>query len=238
VALTWALLYPYSRDPRRGLASWGDPMLQYWSLAWAAHALRTAPARLFEANIYYPYAHTLAYTDHLLGATIPVLPAIALGGAALGLNLAVLLAYLLAAAGAYLLAEDLTGNRPAGIAAALPFAFAPYRLANLPHLHTLSSGWLVLALWATLRLWRGGGRRWAAVLALAVLWQGLSSTYLFYALVVALGVTLIYLALAERRSFAWGRLGRLALALGLGLLALAAPAAMRAVAALAELTAE
>ena len=94
-------------------------MLQYWSMAWPVQLLRDDPlhlaGRFFDANIFHPYPHTLAYTDRLLGATLLVLPALLLtGNAALGLNLAVLLACFLAAAGAYLLIEGLTGNRLAG----------------------------------------------------------------------------------------------------------------------------
>ena len=49
-------------------------MLQYWSMAWPVQLLRDDPlhlaGRLFDANIFHPYPHTLAYTDHLLGATL------------------------------------------------------------------------------------------------------------------------------------------------------------------------
>ena len=52
--LTWLLLYPYSRRPWGGLASWGDPMLQYWSMAWPVQLLRDDPlhlvGRLFDAK--------------------------------------------------------------------------------------------------------------------------------------------------------------------------------------------
>src|SRR5215210_90888 len=208
-ALTWLLLYPYSRAPWQGLTSWGDPMFQYWTIAWAAHALETDPRQLFDANIFYPYPHTLAYSDHLLGATLPLLPAIWLtGNAALGLNLAVLLACFLSATAAYLLVEDLTGNRLAGLAAALPFGLAPYRLANLAHLHVLTAWGIPLSLWAALRLWRGGGWRWAALLAVALAWQSLASVYLFYTLLVALGIALLYLLLGGGRPPAPGMGGQ------------------------------
>ncbi|MGN6359899.1 MAG: hypothetical protein ACTHNK_05880, partial [Thermomicrobiales bacterium] len=69
-ALTWSLLWPFSADLGRGLASWGDPVLQYWSIAWTVHALRTDPINLFNAPIFYPYPNTLAYTDHLFGDTL------------------------------------------------------------------------------------------------------------------------------------------------------------------------
>jgi hypothetical protein len=223
-ALTWGLLWPFSADLGRGLASWGDPVLQYWSTAWTVHALRTDPLDLFNAPIFYPYPNTLAYTDHLFGDTLLALPVTILTGSTVfGFNFAVLLACFLSAVGAYLLVEGLSGSRLAGLAAALPFGFAPYKLANLTHLNVLNSGWIALAIWALIRLWRGGSWRWSALLALAIAFQGLTSIYFFYAELLGLAVTLVYLLLAERqpwRVLARQTLPRLILGAGIGLLAL------------------
>lgn len=222
-AATWGFLWPYSRRPWSGLASWGDPVQQYWSMAWTVHALRTDPAQLWHGNIFHPYPYSLAYADHLLGATIPVLPVIVLtGNVVLGFNLAVLLACFLSAFGGYLLLADLTGSRLAGLAAALPCGFAPYLLGQITHLNVLFAGPISLALWATLRLWRGGGWRWVALLALAIPWQAAVSVYFFYAQAIALGTGLLYLALAERGATTRRALARLGVGLFLGLL-LAAP---------------
>lgn len=42
-----------------------DAALNTWIVAWTAHILPLAPWRLFEAPIFYPESHTLAYADHL-----------------------------------------------------------------------------------------------------------------------------------------------------------------------------
>src|SRR5712692_904736 len=49
----------------------GDPSLNLWTLGWDLRTLSTHPGwllsgRVFEANIYFPAHHTLAYSDHLL----------------------------------------------------------------------------------------------------------------------------------------------------------------------------
>ena len=41
----------------------GDPPSQAWILAWDVHALRTNPAHLYNANIFYPEPGTFAYSD-------------------------------------------------------------------------------------------------------------------------------------------------------------------------------
>ena len=48
----WNLL-PTFRGPLAGMAE-ADRNLNVWILAWVAHALTTAPGRLFQGNILYP----------------------------------------------------------------------------------------------------------------------------------------------------------------------------------------
>ena len=44
-----------------------DVFLTHWILAWDTHALRTAPTRLLDANIFWPAPRTLALSEHMLG---------------------------------------------------------------------------------------------------------------------------------------------------------------------------
>src|SRR5262245_4733979 len=44
----------------------GDMVLHEWILAWVAHQIVTDPLHLFDANIFFPERHTLAYSDHLI----------------------------------------------------------------------------------------------------------------------------------------------------------------------------
>src|SRR4029453_17005286 len=43
----------------------GDTTLIEWTLAWDADQGLRAPWNLFEANIFYPSHHTLAFSEHL-----------------------------------------------------------------------------------------------------------------------------------------------------------------------------
>jgi hypothetical protein len=150
VASTW----PLATRMDDTLVSWGDPVFQTWTLAWDWHALRDDPRDIFDANVFYPWRNTLAYSDHLFGQAIMVLPALALDEPILADNLAVLLSLILSALAMYLLTLDLTNNRGAAILAGIAYAYAPARLAHLEHLHLLSAMWPPLVL-----LWfRGWGR--------------------------------------------------------------------------------
>jgi hypothetical protein len=130
-----------------------DGLLNTWIIAWVGHALTTDPLHLFDANIFYPYRNTLAFSEVLLPQGLLALPInLASGNTILGYNLVLLFSFLLAAYGMYLLVLDLTYQRAAGIVAGIIFAFNPFNLGNLAQVQLLSFGWLPLALLALHRV--------------------------------------------------------------------------------------
>src|SRR5947207_10477325 len=52
----------------------GDPVMNTWLLAWDASRLRHGLAGVWDAPNFFPYRHTLAYSDHLLGIAIWTAP--------------------------------------------------------------------------------------------------------------------------------------------------------------------
>ena len=65
-------------------------------MSWTAHALLTAPSRLFDANIFYPEKLTLAYSEAMLVQALFAVPVIAAGGSAvLAYNVAVIAGFAL-----------------------------------------------------------------------------------------------------------------------------------------------
>lgn len=136
VLLTWPLVLNLNDT----LLSWGDPVFQSWTIAWDWHALSTDPRHIFDANVFYPWRNTLAWSDHLFGQTLTVLPVIAFTeNGILANNVAVLLAFIMSGLAMYLLVYDMTRNRVAALVAGLAYAFAPSRMAHLEHLHLLSA---------------------------------------------------------------------------------------------------
>jgi len=125
----------------------GDPLLNTWILAWDGHALLTDPAHLFDANIFFPLKDTLAYSEHLLGTALPMLPIVLISEEpVLAYNVAFLTGFMLSGFGLYLLALRYSGNRLAAFLSGLAFAFGPYRLSLIAHLSLLTVQWLPLAL--------------------------------------------------------------------------------------------
>ena len=201
----WAVLmtWPLATDLSHQLASWGDPVFQAWTLAWDVHAASTHPLNIFNANVFYPYRNTLAYSDYLFGQAALISPVLLkTGNAILADNLSLLLSYALSGFAMYLLVVDLTGNRLAGIVAGFAYAFAPARMAQFEHLHLTSAEWLPLAVLAARRSLIGRSIVWAVVLGLLVVVQGLFGIYYFYFLAILLGLVFAAYLIARRNRSA------------------------------------
>jgi len=146
-ALTLALTNPLVLHLAHAVEDKQDALLNTWIIAWVGHALVTDPLNLFNANIFYPYPNTLAFSETLLPQGLFALPFnLAFDNTILGYNLVLLASFWLAAYAMYLLVYDLTRARGAAVVAGTIFAFNSYNLGNLAQVQLLSFGWMPLAL--------------------------------------------------------------------------------------------
>src|SRR6476661_4307799 len=107
-ALTLALTWPWALYANQAINPFGDVVVQMTSMQWIAHAMFTNPLGLFEAPFFFPYAHSLAFSENLIGETLIGLPALLLGNPALAGNINILLSFVLTGLFTYLLVRDLT----------------------------------------------------------------------------------------------------------------------------------
>lgn len=205
---TLLLLFPIVLNADRWVLNPGDPLLNAWILGWDVHALCHNVREFFNANIFYPYYRTLAFSEDLLGDLPIALPVIWLtGNALLAHNLVLLLSFVLGGWAMYFTVSRLTGSGWAGLVAGAVYAFNPYRLAHLGHIQLLATQALPLVVYCADRLWvRGAWRHWWALLVLFNL-QFLCGYYL--GIFMALGLSLLlvgYLlagAVALNRRLVW-----------------------------------
>ena len=174
----------------------GDPLLNTWILAWDADRFLHGLEGLWDAPMYFPYARSFAYSEHLLGIAIFTAPIQWLtGNPVMAYNSAFLASFVLAGSGMYLLAASLTGSRLAGVVSGMAFAFLPYRAEQVSHLQVLMYGWMPIALWGLHRYFQTGRRSMLGIFAIAFLLQALSNGYFVYYLaatvVVVGGVGLV-----------------------------------------------
>jgi hypothetical protein len=125
----------------------GDTQLNEWILAWVAHQLPIAPARLFDANIFYPARDTLAFSEPLIVPALMGAPMQWLGATpVLVFNVLLIAGFALTAWAGSALVESWTGERVAGLLAGSMFAFNTHTLTRLAHIQGIHAWGLPLAL--------------------------------------------------------------------------------------------
>jgi len=179
VVLTVALTWPLARGLAHDVPSdFGDPLFTMWVMAWDATHLGSG---WWNANIFHPHPLALAYSEHFLPQALQALPIyFVTANPILGYNVVFLLTFVLSGLGMFLFTRDLTGRWEGAMVAGLAYAFAPYRIASLPHLHVLSSAWLPFVLLGFRRYLATG--RMPPLFGAVVAWvaQNLSSGYYIF----------------------------------------------------------
>ena len=208
VVLSLVFTYPMGAHLADVVEDRQDALLNVWITAWDGHQLLTDPAHLFDANIFYPYPRTLAYSELLLGNAVLALPITAVSGnPVLGYNVALLLSFILSGLGTYLLVRKLTGHLGAGLVAGLIFAFSSYQMSNLAQAQLLATQWLPFTLLALHLLLRHPRPRYAAVFVLFFWLQMVTSFYYGIMLGLVVGAFWIldfgFWIYRRRRELAW-----------------------------------
>ena len=208
VVLSLVFTYPLASRVADAVEDRQDALLNVWITAWDGHQLLTDPVHLFDANIFYPYRRTLAYSELLLGNALLALPITAVSSnPVLGYNVALLLSFTLSGLGTYLLVRKLTGHPGAGVVAGLVFAFSSYQMSNLAQAQLLATQWLPFTLLALHLLLRQPRPRYAAAFVLFFWLQTVTSFY--YGIMLGLVVVGFWILdsgfwiFRRRREFSW-----------------------------------
>ena len=184
VALAVLHTWPLAGDPvHLSRNDHADTLLNEWTVAWVAHQLPRDPLHLFDANIFYPDAGTLAYSEHLLVPALMGAPIYwATHSPVLTYNFLVLLGMTLTGWASCLLVWRWTGDLAAGAIAGVLIAFNAHTLTRLPQVQAFHFEFLPLALLAFDRILAertvtSTGTRHALALGFWFGLQGLSSYY-------------------------------------------------------------
>jgi hypothetical protein len=197
--LTWPLVTQLTT--RLGaIEGAGDPYLNLWILGWGMQAWLSDPigvfsGRVFDANIFFPAAGTLTFSDHLLLQSLVLSPLYWLtGNLSLCYNVLLIASLALSGMAMHLLARTVTGSEKAAFIAGLAWACWPYRTAHLLHLQLQSLYFLPLVLWALVRFAAARQRGDSVRLGLFAALQAISSVY--YGVMTALAVAVAATALS------------------------------------------
>lgn len=193
----------------------GDPLFSMWRMAWVAHQLAADPARLFDANIFFPDRGALTYSDAMV---LPALPnaVLRLFGAhpVTAYNLLFVSAFVFSAVTAYVLGRSLAFDVTGAWVAGLVFGFYSFRFEHYSHLELQLSGWMPIVLLAIHRIvMAGGGGRYVLAGGGALAAQWYSSMYfgLFLSVYVAAFATILLWFRGWPRKESWSVVWSLAL---------------------------
>ena len=193
-ALTVLMTWPQVAHLSSHATPHQDVHFNMWRLRWFAHALVT-PARIFDANIFFPERRTLALSDAMFVEGLLSAPLTWAGlSPVLVHNLMLLGAIALSGAAMFALVRYLTGSPGAGVVAGIVFAFAPYRFEHFMHMELQWAMWSPLAFLALHRTYETGGWRYGLATGACVALQMLSSIYygLFLAVLISIAALLLF----------------------------------------------
>jgi hypothetical protein len=174
-AFTSVMTWPWVTRLRDAVWDNGDSYAFAWSLWWNYHQTFHDPLNLFQANIFFPYRYTLAFTEHNFGISLICFPLFALGLRPLTvLSIATFSGFALSGYGVFRLARTLTGSYGIAWTAGVLFAFVPFRFMVLPHLPYMFAAWIPLLLEAVVLFVYVRSWRRAAWLGTAFLMNGLT----------------------------------------------------------------
>ena len=208
VALTAILGRDVLRHPATTvLHNAGDPLVIAAILHWTTTHVPFSHA-WWQFPVYYPTPDVLAFSEHLLGVGIVSAPIEWISGNVLvAYNVTALLTYPLCALAMYALVWRLARSVPAAFLAGLAYAFAPYRLSQLPHVQMLALFWAPLALTGLHAYVETTRARWLILYGAAWLMQGLSNSYFIVFFSLFAGLWVLWFVVGQRD---WRGLWRIA----------------------------
>jgi hypothetical protein len=204
---TIILTYPLVFHLKNAVLHPADPLLNAWILGWDAHILRTDPLNLYQANSFYPYTNTLAYSETLLGQALFTTPIIWLtNNPILAVNLAWITSFVMSGIGVYVLTYEYTKAILPSCIAGMIFAFNAFRFAHIFHLQILTAQWLpIFLLFLKRALEKNHWRDWLAA-ATSFNLQVLSCYYYGLFIILALEVFIIVWWILRRPRLKWEHL--------------------------------
>jgi hypothetical protein len=187
----------------------GDPVFTASLFYWNATRLPFTDG-WWQLPVFHPTRDTLAFSEHLLGLSVVTAPLYWLThNPLITQNVMMLLTFPVCALAMYALVHRLTDSTAGAFVAGLAFAFAPYRVSQLPHVHVLAAFWSPLVLLGLHAYIETRRRRWLALYAGAWLLQVASNAYMLVLLSTLVGLWLLWFVVARRR---WRDLGIIAAA--------------------------
>jgi len=133
------LTYPLITNFTGLVTARGDELVGVWIQTWVLHALKTNPFHLFEADIYYPFHNSLAYSDLLFTSSLlSAIPLWLLKEPVVAVNFTLISSLFFLGFFTYLLVFFVTDNFLAAVLSGVLVIFSPATLDKHMHMQILA----------------------------------------------------------------------------------------------------
>lgn len=194
--------YPLISNFTSALSSKGDELLITWILNWNIHAFFSNPLNIFNANIYYPYLNSLAFSDSFFtSALISIIPVKIFNEPVVAYNFNILFSLITLGFFTYLFTYYLTKNHFSAVISGTLVVFSTYTLNRTMHLQLISIQWIPLALLFFLKFARSGIFKYLLLSSLFFILQTANSFLPGYFLIICFLSFLLIFYLKEKSFF-------------------------------------
>lgn len=133
------------------VTSFGDELFIAWNHNWVIHSLFSNPLNIFNANIYFPYQSTLAFSEPFFTSSIlSIVPVFLTGQPIAAVNFILISSIVLTGFALYLLCFNLTKNIFASLVPSFLLIFSPAFLDKKTHLQIMALEYIPFSILLTL----------------------------------------------------------------------------------------
>jgi hypothetical protein len=182
----------------------GDAMFNAWTLARDHHCLQLDNCPKYaDGNIYFPNKNSMFYSETQVSAGLLTLPLYWINhNPIFAYNVWTIASFFFAGWFMYLLAKRLSGNNEfIAVLAGLAFEFAPFKMAAVSHLQSLSIFYLPLAILLILRYLDTAKKRYVVGLFVTLALLFYASWYQMVFSLIAIAVLLVALLIGKQADW-------------------------------------
>jgi hypothetical protein len=199
--LTMLMTFPTIFKLQSGMPDLRDSIFDAWVLSWNIQKLISLEFQdYFDANIFFPYKRTLAFSAHYFTQSLIALPIfIITKNPVLTYNFILIFSFFTSALGMFLLARYLTRSNLAGIIAGIIFAFSPFMISHFSHLQILTAGGIPLAFLFLHKYFKHEKTKHLLLFTLFFILQFLAGGYLSMYLTLFCGIYMVVYMVTEKK---------------------------------------
>lgn len=195
------ITYPLIFHLENYITSYGDELLIAWIQNWVQHALLTDPLNMFQANIFYPFPNSLAYSDiFFTSSLLSFIPVLLLKQPVVAVNFTLISSLIMLGFSMFLLTYYMSKNWLTSLYIGILVVCSPAVLDKYVHLQILTIFWLPLSILFFLHYLKTRRIVFFLLTLLCFIFQTYNSFMPGYFIVISLSVIYIFCFLQNKKQ--------------------------------------